>query len=107
MYSRAGLSRTAALVVAPSLTAVSTGAVAREFRAADTMSEVPDRRNVAVALIGTCEPAINVLADATPVPPHRTSCNSVGFGDAMAGIDAKAQLDTATARPIQRIRKVE
>ncbi|QWG13763.1 TRAP transporter substrate-binding protein [Bradyrhizobium sediminis] len=39
VYSRAELSRTVALVVALSLTAVSTGAVAREFRAADTQSE--------------------------------------------------------------------
>jgi tripartite ATP-independent transporter DctP family solute receptor len=39
VYSRADLSRTAALVVALFLTAVSTSAVAREFRAADTQNE--------------------------------------------------------------------
>ncbi|MFZ2157998.1 MAG: TRAP transporter substrate-binding protein [Bradyrhizobium sp.] len=39
VYSRADLSRTVALVVALSLTTVSTSAVAREFRAADTQSE--------------------------------------------------------------------
>ena len=39
MYSRADLSRTAALVVALLLTAAATGAVAREFRAADTQNE--------------------------------------------------------------------
>ncbi|QWG25821.1 TRAP transporter substrate-binding protein [Bradyrhizobium sediminis] len=39
VYSRVDLSRTVALVVALSLTTVSTGAVAREFRAADTQSE--------------------------------------------------------------------
>ncbi|QWG20716.1 TRAP transporter substrate-binding protein [Bradyrhizobium sediminis] len=39
VYSRADLSRTVAFVVALSLTAVSTSAVAREFRAADTQSE--------------------------------------------------------------------
>ncbi len=39
VYSRADLSRTVALVVALSLTAVSTSAAAREFRAADTQSE--------------------------------------------------------------------
>ena len=39
VYSRADLSRTVALVVALSLTAVSTSAVAREFRAADTQGE--------------------------------------------------------------------
>ena len=38
MYSRADLSRTVALVVAPFLPAVSTSAAAREFRAADTQS---------------------------------------------------------------------
>jgi tripartite ATP-independent transporter DctP family solute receptor len=39
VYSRADLSRTVALVVALFLTAVPTGAFAREFRAADTQSE--------------------------------------------------------------------
>jgi TRAP-type C4-dicarboxylate transport system substrate-binding protein len=39
VYSRADLSRTAALVVALFLTATATGAVAREFRAADTRNE--------------------------------------------------------------------
>ncbi len=39
VYSRAELSRTVALVVALFLTAVSTSAAAREFRAADTQSE--------------------------------------------------------------------
>jgi len=39
VYSRADLSRTVALVVALSLTAVLTSAVAREFRAADTQTE--------------------------------------------------------------------
>jgi TRAP-type C4-dicarboxylate transport system substrate-binding protein len=39
VYSRADLSRTVALVVALFLTAISTGAFAREFRAADTQSE--------------------------------------------------------------------
>jgi tripartite ATP-independent transporter DctP family solute receptor len=39
VYSRADLSRTVAVVVALFLTAVSTSAVAREFRAADTQNE--------------------------------------------------------------------
>jgi tripartite ATP-independent transporter DctP family solute receptor len=39
VYSRADLSRTVALAVALALTAFATGAVAREFRAADTQSE--------------------------------------------------------------------
>src|SRR5258708_18682051 len=40
VYSRADLSRTVALVVALSLTAVSTSAAAREFRAADTQNVI-------------------------------------------------------------------
>jgi tripartite ATP-independent transporter DctP family solute receptor len=39
VYSRADISRTVALAVALSLTAFATGAVAREFRAADTQNE--------------------------------------------------------------------
>ncbi len=39
MYRRAGLSRTMTLVIALLLTAVATGAAAREFRASDTQSE--------------------------------------------------------------------
>jgi len=39
VYSRADLSRTGALLVALLLTAVSTSAVARQFRAADTQNE--------------------------------------------------------------------
>jgi TRAP-type C4-dicarboxylate transport system substrate-binding protein len=39
VYSRADFSRTVALMAALFLTAISTGAVAREFRAADTQSE--------------------------------------------------------------------
>jgi hypothetical protein len=39
VYSRADLSRTAALVVALTLRVAATGALAREFRAADTQSE--------------------------------------------------------------------
>jgi hypothetical protein len=107
VYSRVDLSRTAAPVVAPLLTADSTGAVAREYRAANTKSEAPDRSNVAVALIGTCVPAMNVPACATPVPPHRTFRNSAWFETAMAETDATLPFGTAMARPIQRIRKVE
>jgi hypothetical protein len=39
VYSRADLSRIAAIVVALFLTVAATGAFAREFRAADTQSE--------------------------------------------------------------------
>ena len=101
MYSRAGLSRTVTLVVALSLTAVSTGAVAREFRAADTTGEDLNRSNVAVTRIGTDLPAIDVLADAAPVSHHRASAkgySSVRFEAVMAGIDAKVPRDGAADR---------
>ena len=49
------------MFAAPLLTAVTTNALAREFRAADTQSEgYPNRTNV--ALIGTFVPAMNVPA---------------------------------------------
>ena len=45
VYTRAGLSRTVTIVAALLLTAVTTNAMAREFRAADTQSEdYPTRR---------------------------------------------------------------
>ena len=53
MYSRASLSRTVTLVVALSLTAVSTGVIARAFGAADLTSAIDlDRRNDAAAISG-------------------------------------------------------
>ena len=100
MYSRACLSRTVTLVVALSLTAVSTGAVAWAFDAADTTGEDFNRSNVAVALIGTCVPA-NMLADPAPVSHHRTSAKGysiIRFEAAMAGIDAKVPHDGAADR---------
>jgi hypothetical protein len=105
VYSRVDLSRTAVPVVAPSLTADSTGAVAWEYRAADTKSEAVDRSNVAVALIGTC--VLAMPACAAPVPPDRTFRNSAWFETGMAETAATAPLGTAMARPVQRIRKVE
>jgi hypothetical protein len=100
VYSRAGLSRTVTLVVALSLTAVSTGAVARAFDAADTTGEDLNRSNVAVALIGTYVPA-SMLADTAPVSHHRASArgySSVRFEAAMAGIDAKVPRHGAADR---------
>jgi hypothetical protein len=91
VYSRAGLSRTVTLVVTLSLTAVSTSAVAREFRAAGSTAEDLNRSNVAAALIGTCVTA-DVLANAAAFLHHRNSAidySGVRFEAAMAGIDAK------------------
>jgi hypothetical protein len=100
VYSRACLSRTVALVVALSLTAVSTGAVARAFDAVEPTSEDLNRSNVAVALIGTRVPAA-MLADIAPVSHYRTSAgsgSSVGFEAAMARIHAKAPRDGTADR---------
>ncbi len=98
MYSRAGLSRTVTPVVTLSLTAVSTGAVARVFDAADTTGKNFNRSNAAAAPIGTCVPA-DVLADAAPVSRHRTSAKgySVRFEAAMAG-DARVPRGGAADR---------
>ena len=109
VYSRAHLSRTVALVVAPSLTAVSTGVVARG-RAADTCGEFFNRSNVAAAPIWIFVPAVTVPAYIVPVSHRRTSAtgySSAGFEAAMAGIDARAHRQPPAARPIERIRKVE
>jgi hypothetical protein len=91
VYSRACLSRTVTLVVALSLTAVSTGAVARELRAAHPAGEAVDRGHVSAALIGTCVPAVDIVADAAPVSHRQTSGNGYGsarFEAAVAAIDA-------------------
>lgn len=110
MYSRASLSRTVTLVVALSLTAVSTGVVARAFGAADTRSAIDlDRSNGATIgsdILPSFEPcglAGRAFYDSAISPV----CGSVRFEAAMAGIHAQAQPDPAPARPIERIRKVE
>jgi accessory colonization factor AcfC len=109
VYSRAGLSRTVTLVVALSLTAVSTSAVARAFDAADTTGEDLNRSNVAVALIGPCVPA-NVLADAAPVSHHRTAAKvtaASGSSPRWREFTQKMPRGPTMARLIERIRKVE
>lgn len=112
VYSRAGLSRTVALVVALSLAAVSTGGVARAFDAAEPHSAGTidlDRSNGAT--IGSEIPV--------SLEPWRLAglafydfagmaiSGNVGFEAARAGIHAKAQHDPAAARLIEPIRKVE
>ena len=110
VYSRADLSRTVALVVALSWTAFSTGAAAREFRAAEISSEHVNRSNVAVARVGTAIPARHVLVDTASVSHRATSAKDytgVGFEAAMAGIHAKAQRDSAAVLLVEPIRKME
>jgi hypothetical protein len=131
VYSRASHSRTAATVVALLLTAT-TGAVAREFRAADAQSEVDasaiDLNRAEVALRGTLVPAMNVPAVPFPnrAKPVRLNADigglrlrvqqseaisdmiqPLGAGAAMAGIYAEARRDSAAPQPVERIREVE
>jgi hypothetical protein len=116
VFSRAGLSRTVTLVVALSLTAVSTGAVARAFGAADTNSAGAidlDRGNAATVgseILVSFEPwgwAGLAFYDSGAKSWVRSISGSVRFEAAMAGIHAQAQRDATMARLIERIRKVE
>ncbi|HEX3114627.1 MAG TPA: hypothetical protein VHQ48_04070 [Bradyrhizobium sp.] len=91
MYSRADLSRTVA-VVALFLTAISTSAAAREFRAADTRNE--DYPTVqALRYMG------RLIAE--------KSDGRLQIRVFPTGIYAKVQRDPAAAALIERIRKVE
>jgi len=134
VYSRAGLSRTVALVGALFLTAVSTSAVARVFRSAATQSEeyptvraprfadsaiaergeqtrarAIDRTRTSVALIGNFVLARNVLA----MPflfrsiEHLQKLTDGPIGNEILNSFDPYQRDPATAEPIERIRKVE
>lgn len=110
VFSRAGLSRTVTLVVALSLTAVSTGAVARAFGAADTASVIdPDRSNDAT--IGSDIPVSlepwRLAGLAFYDSAAGSIAGSVRFESAMAGNHAQAQPGAAAARLIEQIRKVE
>lgn len=138
MYSRAHLSRTVALVVAPSLTAVSTGALAREFRAADTRSENdptvlaprcmgrhlrPQQSEVLSDMIGSLGadpvelPYRQVLTGLATKPIDGAENDRPSFvtmdHDRHAGHHALAEhtmspeVPVMSARPIERIRKVE
>ncbi len=112
VYSRAGLSRTVTLVVALSLTAVSTGGVARAFDAAEPNSAGAidrDRSNGATIdseiplSFGPWRLASLAFYDSGVM----AISGNVRFEAAMTGIHAKAQHDPAAARPIEPIRKVE
>jgi TRAP-type C4-dicarboxylate transport system substrate-binding protein len=110
VYSRACLSRTLTTTVALFLTAVSTGAVAREFRAADTQSE--DYPTVqALRYMGRL---IAERSGDRQIPVF----HSRQFGEQKQTIEqtrvgaidlnrTKAQRDPAAAELIERIRKVE
>jgi hypothetical protein len=105
VYSRADLSRTGAIVVAPFLTANSTSAAAREFRAADIRSE--DYPTVQAS------PEVLVMSQSLSAEDRRIFRDAAILSDrkpfeaARAGIHATAQRDPAAAQQIERIRKVE
>jgi TRAP-type C4-dicarboxylate transport system substrate-binding protein len=111
VYSRAELSRTVAILVALFLTAVSTGAVAREFRAADTQSE--DYPTVqALRYMG------RLIAERSGDRLQIRVFHSRQLGEQKQTIEqtrvgaidlnrSKAQRDPAAAELIERIRKVE
>jgi hypothetical protein len=134
VYSRAGLSRTVALVGALFLTAVSTSAVVRAFCSAATQSEeyptvralrfadsaiaergeqtragAIDRTRTSVALIGNFVLAKNELA----MPflfrsiEHLQKLTDGPIGNEILNSFDPYQRDPATAEPIERIRKVE
>jgi TRAP-type C4-dicarboxylate transport system substrate-binding protein len=112
VYSRADLSRTVALVVALSLTAVSTGASAREFRAADIRNE-NDPTVQAPSYMG------RLIAEKSGGRHQIRVFHSRQLGEETETIEqtragaidlqslAKAQRDPAAAELIERIRKVE
>jgi TRAP-type C4-dicarboxylate transport system substrate-binding protein len=130
VYRRADLSRTMTLVVALFLTAASTSAFAREFRAADSQNE--DYPTVQALLDMSSMVAersggrhqINVnhsrqLGEETEaLERSRKQAEAAGvkivtdvdrkpFEAAIAGIYTKAQRDPAVAQLIERIRKVK
>ena len=114
MFSRAGLSRTVTLVVALSLTAVSTGVVARAFGTADTNSASDlDRSNGATVgseILLSFEPwglAGLAFYDSGAKSGVRSISGSFRFEAAMAGNHAQTPRDPTMARLIERIRKVE
>lgn len=104
VYSRAQLSRTVALVVALSLTAVSTGAFARDFRAAETRNE--DYQNGS---------ALRRAPDGFVAPLNRNVLEQP-YGQDLSGLATKLgdgakstwpHRGRAAARLIERLRKVE
>jgi hypothetical protein len=120
VYSRADLSRILELVVAPSLPAVTTSAVAWEIRNADTRSEngpaVQALRHVGCLI---AEPRagrrrIRVLQSRRRADRRKGARLTIAadfergpFEAAMTGIDAKAQRYPATAELAGLSRKVE
>jgi hypothetical protein len=108
VYSRAELSRTGAIVVAPFLTANSTSAAAREFRAADTRSEDYPTAPASQVLVMSRKAWQSLTAEDRKIFRDAAILSDRNpFEAVMAGIRATAQRDPAAAQLIERIRKVE
>ena len=102
VFGRAELQRTVVLVVALLLTAGSTDALAREFRAADTQNaDYPTVQ--ALRFMGRQVHERKQAETAGGVP----DIDKKPFEAAMTGIYARAQRDPVSAQLIERIRKVE
>jgi hypothetical protein len=109
VYSRADLPRTAAVVVTPFQTAVSTGVVARELRVADVrcagatlrisgVRSIDDSARTARSITGIRGRHLCGQQPELETPMAATD---------MAGIHANAQRDPAAAGSMTRIPKVE
>jgi TRAP-type C4-dicarboxylate transport system substrate-binding protein len=111
VYSRANLSRTVAIVVAPFFTAISTRAFTREFR--DAYFHATDFRDAAIKSSHFMREKWRALGERSHQQANAAGVSIVTdidrkpFEAAMARIYAKARQDPAAAGLIARIRKVE
>jgi TRAP-type C4-dicarboxylate transport system substrate-binding protein len=112
VYSRAELSRTVVILVALFLTAVSTSAVAREFRAADTQSK--DYPTVqALRYMGRliAERSVDRLQirvfHSRQLGEEKETIEQTRVGAIDLNRTNGAQRDPAAAKLIERIRKVD
>jgi TRAP-type C4-dicarboxylate transport system substrate-binding protein len=104
VFGRAELQRTVVLVVALLLTAGSTDALAREFRAADTQNaDYPTVQALRFVGRQVRERQQAETAGVVIVP----DIDKKPFEAAMTGIYARPQRDPASAQLPERIRKVE
>ena len=104
VFGRAELQRTVVLVVALLLTAGSTDALAREFRAADTQNkDYPTVQALRFMERQVHERQQAETAGVVIVP----DIDKKPFEAAMTGIYARPQRDPASAQLTERIRKVE
>jgi TRAP-type C4-dicarboxylate transport system substrate-binding protein len=117
VYSRADISRTMAIVVAPLLTADATRTLARQFRAAEPQSEddpaVEALRHTGRLVAPRSGGRHQILVFHSRQPGEAagvaivTDFDRKAFEATMAGISAEVGRDPAVAEPIERIRKVE